>query len=182
MSHAGALILAAALVTGCATTMTDVERIAKSYDEDVYALWTNVQGVTLLTTNCPILTESGEINHLPRWADQFDPADNTKFRGFLQPACVNVAGTRDPQDTKFWTFELHRITQLTMHFGIPVSPRFKSDDTMTIGVVGPRDACERVRVVMDRKPQGVAGDDSMHMTKGPCEGPRYFRRPGVSSD
>jgi hypothetical protein len=37
--------------------------------------------------------------------------------------------------------------------------------------------CEAVRIPMDRKPQGVAGDDSMHMTEE-CVGPFYFRRAG----
>ncbi len=65
-------------------------------------------------------------------------------------------------------------------YGIPlirVSPKYKSGQTTKVGVVGSREACEAVRIPMDRKPQGVAGDDSMHMTEE-CVGPFYFRRAG----
>jgi hypothetical protein len=43
-----------------------------------------------------------------------------------------------------------------------------------IGVVGAREACEAVRIQADKKPKGIAGDDSMHMTES-CKGPYRFR-------
>jgi len=154
--------LAVLLLGGCATS--PLARLAQQHKEHVYALWTLPgQPTEFLTRNCPA-RDPGNLDEkdldVPNRSD-----------------CVNVAGTRDSADVEFWKFELHRIKRFTYYWAIPLSPWFKSSDTRTVGVVGLRAQCESVRLTMDRKPRGVSGDDAMHMTKGMCEGPRYFRRP-----
>ncbi len=92
---------------------------------------------------------------------------------------MDVAGTHDPQDVEYWKFNRNAVEQVRVGpYGIPlipVSPQYKSSGSTKVGIVGGRNACETVRLTMDRKPQGVAGSDDMHMTD-PCEGPFYFRR------
>jgi hypothetical protein len=104
-----------------------------------------------------------------------------KDGAWVTETCVDVAGTRDSSDIEFWKFPLYHVVQMAVGPYriplIPVSPKFKSGECTKVGVVGPRERCEAVRLSADRKPPGVAGDDSMHMTD-PCEGPHYFRRVG----
>jgi hypothetical protein len=159
------LMVLGVLLGGCATT--EVQRLAKANDEHVYALFTNKQGVELVMRDCPV---SPVI-------------EGNAAVGWQSPPCVDVAGTRDPNDTEFWKFQLYHVDQVRIGpYGIPlipVSPRFKSGQSTKIGVVGPREKCEAIRLPLDRKPPGVAGDDAMHMTD-PCDGPFYFRRPEVA--
>lgn len=156
-------LVAAVVITGCATS--EKTRIARQHDEHVYALW-SLPGTSteFLTRNCPA-RDGGEDWGAERDLDVPNRSD-----------CVDVAGTRDASDSEFWKFELHRVKRLTYYWAIPLSPWYKSGDTKTIGIVGTEAQCETVRLRMDRKPKGVSGAEDMHMTKGPCEGPRYFRR------
>jgi TonB family protein len=153
-------------LTGCATS--EIQRIARQHDEHVYALWTNPQGVQYVTRECPTVA--------PPVIDANGVAGPWTPTGIV---CADVPGTRDPHDVEFWKFGLHHVVQARIGpYGIPlipVSPKYKSGQATKIGVVGSRDACEAVRIPMDRKPQGMAGDDTTHMTD-PCEGPYYFRR------
>ena len=165
------MLLALALVvflSGCATS--EVTRLARQNDEHVYALWT-LPGVSeeFLTRNCPARDGAEE------WGYEKDLDVPNRSD------CVNVAGTRASSDSEFWKFELHRVKRWAYYGVIPLSPWYKSDDTRTVGIVGAQAQCESVRLRMDRKPRGVRGDDAMHMTKGPCEGPKYFRRPPLTS-
>jgi hypothetical protein len=159
------LILALILITlaalgGCATS--EVSRIAKSYDEHVYGVWTNQRGVELVTRDCPRAWDSVEARY-----------KNTV-------PCVEVPGTRDPHDTEFWKFKAYRVGQVRILYGaVPVSPQYKSGEFDRIGVVGARDLCERVRAPIV-KPKGVAGNDGELWTD-PCEGPYYFRRMGPAT-
>lgn len=164
MARAIAIVMLVVAISGCATS--EVTRLAELHDEHVYALWT-LPGVPVvyLTRNCPA-RDGAEP-----WGYEIDLDVPNRSE------CVDVAGTRDPADTEFWIFELHRVKRAAIYGAIPLSPWYKSSDTRTVGIVGTQEGCEAVRVKMDRKPKGVAGDDAMHMTQGPCKGPRYFRRP-----
>src|SRR5690349_12554235 len=157
------------LLSGCATS--EVTRLARQHDEHVYALWSLPDSpMEFLTRNCPA-RDGGEDWGTQRDLDVPNRSD-----------CVNVAGTRNAADSEFWTFELHRIKRVTYYWVIPLSPWYKSDDTRTVGIVGARERCESVRLRMDLKPRGVSGNDAMHMTKAPCEGPKYFRRPPLNAN
>ncbi len=158
MTHRSVLLalLALAALTGCATS--EVARIAKANDEHVYGLWTGKQGVELVTRECP----------RPVW--------DTHTGGWTTPVpCAEVPGTRDPHDTEFWKFELYRVGQVRIAYGlIPVSPKYKSGQSDRVGVVGSQEQCEHFRVQFV-KPKGVAGNDGESWTE-PCTGPFYFRR------
>ncbi len=163
-------VLAAALVLlplgGCITRSESyraTERIAEQYHEHVYATWTNPQGVELVTRDCPTLSPGG-------WDES-----KGEYRQAVHATCVDVPGTTDPADVEFWKFDLHYVVQHYLYGAIPVSPKYKSGQTTKVGVVGSREACEAVRIQMDRKPQGVAGDETTSMTEA-CTGPYYFRR------
>jgi len=163
------LALALVVLLSCCAT-SEVTRLARQHDEHVYALWTLPDSpMEFLTRNCPA-RDGGEDWGAERDLDVPNRSD-----------CVNVAGTRNAADSEFWTFELHRIKRVTYYWAIPLSPWYKSDDTRTVGIVGARERCESVRLRMDLKPRGVSGNDAMHMTKAPCEGPKYFRRPPLNA-
>ena len=169
MSPRGSIAMLVVLaLAGCATS--EVQRIARQNDEHVYSLWTNKQGVQYVTRECPTIA--------PPVMDANGVAGPWTPTGII---CVDVPGTHDPSDVEFWRFGLHSVTQVRIGpYGIPlipVSPKYKSGQTTKVGVVGSREACEAVRIPLDRKPQGVAGSDDMHMTE-PCAGPFYFRLVG----
>ena len=158
------------LLAGCTTTTTpELTKLARQHNEHVYAVWTlPEQPLAFVTRNCPEL-DGGERSG---WEIDLDVPNRSE--------CVRVAGTRDPADVMFWAFELYRIRRHAIYGVVPLSPWYKSIDTRMIGVVGTQEQCETVRLKMDRKPPGVAGDESMHMAATACEGPRYFRRPAAA--
>jgi hypothetical protein len=165
-----AVILALAL-NGCATS--EVARIAKANGEHVYYLWSHPAdpSIELVTRWCDrIVMLEGAA-----WRDRTVASDSTG-------CTTEVPGTRDPNDTEFWRFEWYRPAQVTTGLGIPISPRLKGAASFKVGIVGSRERCEAVRITMDKKPQGVAGDDTMHMTDGPCTGPFYFRRVPITPE
>lgn len=142
-------------LSGCATS--EATRLAESYGEHVYGVWTNRQGVEFVTRDCP-----------RTWDDQ------EKHWKVLY-GCVEAPGTRDPHDVEFWKFKMYQVAQIRIMYGaVPVSPKYKSGASDRIGVVGSRERCEAVRAPIV-KPQGVAGNDGESWTE-PCEGPFYFRR------
>ncbi len=143
------------LLVGCSGAIAAIERTNRDYERpaNVAALWTGApdgRAAEVLARNCP--------------------------RSLDESRCTDVTVPGDPEDVEFWRFTLLLAGRITVS-GLPVSPAYPgAAGSIWYGVIGPRERCEAIRLTMDAKPKGVAGDETTHMTE-PCAGPFYLKRP-----